>query len=118
MKSGLLLITGPYGINGVPLRRAHLKSVISTTTQIGVNIPIPDYITDGYFSQPKLPKATELFNTASSSTTVSCSDERKSTQKLIDEIILDYIKTVPHLKAYLSQKFSLSKGQLPHEMVF
>ena len=121
MNSGLLLVTGPYSVNGVPLRRAHQKSVISTTTQIEVTIEIPDFITDAYFSEPKKSKQknSDFFENAPPSGGVSrVTDERKATQKLVDEQFLNYLKTVPYLKDYLAQKFSLSKGQLPHKMVF
>ena len=52
LNSGLLLITGPYRLNGVPIRRVHLKSIISTQTKINKIPQIPENITDRYLSQP------------------------------------------------------------------
>ena len=99
--SGMLLITGPYGINGVPLRRVHVKNTIKTS---GTNVPpeyitIPSFVDDGYLSKP-------------------LDEERKRVQRQIDEPIISEIKVVPYLKNYLQQKFTLTKGQNIHQMNF
>ena len=99
--SGMLLITGPYGINGVPLRRVHVKNTIKTS---GTDVPseyitIPSFVDDGYLSKP-------------------LDEERKRVQRQIDEPIISEIKAVPFLKNYLQQKFTLTKGQNVHQMNF
>lgn len=99
--SGMLLITGPFGINGVPLRRVHVKNTIKTS---GTEVPseyitIPSFVDDGYLSKP-------------------LDEERKRVQRQIDEPIISEIKVVPYLKNYLQQKFTLTKGQNVHQMNF
>ena len=51
LSSGLLLVTGPFKINGVPLRRVNQSFCIATSTKVpltGVNV---DKIDDAYFAK-------------------------------------------------------------------
>merc|ERR1711971_1431878 len=51
LESGLLLVSGPYKINGVPLRRVNQAYVIGTSTKIDISGVDVSNINDEYFSR-------------------------------------------------------------------
>ncbi|KAK8959890.1 60S ribosomal protein L6 [Platanthera guangdongensis] len=53
LPSGLLLITGPFKINGVPLRRVNQAYVIGTSTKVDISGVNVDKITDKIFAKEK-----------------------------------------------------------------
>merc|ERR1711944_362593 len=57
LASGLLLVTGPYHLNGCPLRRINQIYVIATKTSVDISgIEIPERVNDEYFRRQKLKK--------------------------------------------------------------
>merc|ERR1712193_591661 len=110
LDSGLMLITGPYKINGVPLRRVPQSYVIATQTKVDVSkVTVPDTVNDALFKKPVTKKKKDKEATIDES--------RKALQKQVDDKLVGDVAKQPLLKAYLASKFSLKKGQKPHEMV-
>merc|ERR1712093_668803 len=97
LDSGLLLISGPYAVNGVPLRRVPQSYVIATQTKVDISgVKVPAEVNDDFFKkeQTKKKKTDEVFD-----------------QKDVDGKIVAAIGKVALLKEYMSSKFSLKKGQ-------
>jgi len=58
--SGLLLVTGPFAINKVPLRRVSQRFVIITSTRLDVSkLTSINKIEDDFFVKPRLKKNNE-----------------------------------------------------------
>ncbi|KAL5105965.1 60S ribosomal protein L6 [Taenia crassiceps] len=127
--SGLLLITGPFKCNGIPVRRVHPDYVIATKTRIQMDkLRLPSRMqTKEYFArqkpQPRSKNAADnLFvDTAAEKRTYELKEERKEDQKLIDKRVIEAIRRSKQAKllfAYLRAQFALSRHDMPHKMVF
>merc|ERR1711959_499017 len=119
LDSGLLLVTGPYKVNGVPLRRVPQSYVIATSTKVDTSkVSVPDSVNDALFKKPKSAKKKddELFFEKDKESSID--ESRKALQKQVDDKLLAEVSKTPLLKAYLASKFSLKKGQKPHAMSF
>merc|ERR1712047_108057 len=124
LASGLLLVTGPYHLNGCPLRRINQIYVIATKTKLDVSgVEIPERVNDEYFRRQKLKKPRhaegEIFDTKKEEYAVS--DERKEDQVAVDKQVLEAIRKNADKKllfGYLGAMFSLKNHQYPHKMLF
>ena len=126
LPSGNLLVTGPYAINGVPLKRVNAAYTISTSIKVslaGVNANVDDT----FFKKQKKFKQNELKNASEAKTKKveeaknaenAWRKEAKNVQKAIDDKLQQNIKAVEHLKGYLSTRFTLYSNSRPHEMKF
>merc|ERR1712070_788748 len=56
LKSGLLAVTGPFKINGVPVKRVNQVYTISTSTKVNLQGVNTDSITDDTFKKDKVKK--------------------------------------------------------------
>jgi len=120
-QSGMLLVTGPYKINGVPLRRVNQAYVIATSTQVDVSKVDVSKIDDAFFARKSEKKVAKkegegFFGKDGAKSPVS--EARKSETKRVNTALLAVVKATPSLKQYLNAKFTLTRGQKPHLLKF
>lgn len=118
LKSGLIAVTGPYKINGVPVKRVNQAYTLSTSTKISIAGVNTDKITDETFKKEataKRSRSQKFF--AEDAPKSSTSDARKALQKEVDTPLLKNIKDKIE-KKYLNARFSLTKSDAPHAMKF
>ncbi|KAL3765021.1 hypothetical protein ACHAW5_004280 [Stephanodiscus triporus] len=121
LESGLLLVTGPYKVNGVPLRRVNQAYVIATSTRVDVSNVDASSIDDSYFARAAAPSGgaeEEEFFEKDAAKAAIVSDVRRADQKRVDAAILKVVDATPLMKNYLGSKFSLNKYDKPHKMIF
>jgi len=119
--SGLLLVSGPYKVNGVPLRRVAQRYVIATSTKVDVSsVKVPAEVTDKLWSRPKQTKKDSDKKSEEKFFGKKINKELPAAfvqyQQQVDNALEKVIDSVPNLKDYLSTRFSLSNGQHPHQM--
>merc|ERR1711902_395263 len=123
LETGLLLVTGPFKLNGTPLRRVNQRFLVATTTKIDVSkVSVPENINDKYFARVKAEKSKkegDIFEAKKEA--YKPSEQRKADQAAVDAQVLSAIKGHADgavLRQYLKATFSLSKGEFPHKMCF
>jgi len=128
LESGLLLITGPHLVNGLPLRRVHQKFVIITSTKLDLSsVQVPEHINDAYFARPAKQHQNPTTNAEGQSiftarkTPYVLTEQRKADQIAIDRQVYEVLKKHPErqfLVPYLASHFFLKNRQYPHLMKF
>lgn len=123
LESGLLLVSGPYKVNGVPLKRVNQAYVIATSTHVDVSsVKVPEHVNDAYFAKDKKPKEkkseADFLAKKDKKEKKPLPDNRKADQKTVDSQLLPIVNKTASLKAYLSARFSLSKNVFAHELKF
>ncbi|KAL7422779.1 60S ribosomal protein L6 [Cryptotrichosporon argae] len=120
LDSGLLLVTGPFKLNGVPLRRVSQAYVIATSTKVDVSaVSVPESVNDAYFAKAKAAKGSkegEFFGEGKEKKAFP--EEKKSEQKTVDAPVLAAVKKVDNLAKYLKASWGLSKSDRFHELKF
>merc|ERR1712226_1332230 len=96
LASGMLLCTGPFGVNGVPLKRANPRYCIGTSTSVKLD-KAADFskIDDDYFAREK--KVVLKFFDVKDESAVP--QKKKDMQKKLDESIIKGLSA--DMKAYL-----------------
>jgi large subunit ribosomal protein L6e len=121
LEDNTLLVSGPFKVNGVPLRRVNARYVIATSTKVDVSgVEVAKFNVE-YFSREKLSRsakksAADLLNEQPAKKEIK--SERIQDQKSVDAALLSEIKKTPLLKQYLSSSFSLKNGDKPHLLKF
>jgi len=123
LESGLLLVTGPFKINGVPLRRVNQAYVIATSTKIDLDgFSVDGKFNDSYFAKAvtKGPRSAEaeFFEDGKLKAKEALPEAKTSDQKEVDKAIIASVKKTENLAKYLKASWGLSKGQFPHQLVF
>lgn len=120
LDSGLLLVTGPYAVNGVPLRRVNQRFVIATSTKLKCDGVAKDINDDFFARTDKKAKSKKsggegkFFTPDAEKEAVS--DARKAAQKKVDPSIEKGLSA--DQKSYLKARFSLQGTVYPHDMKF
>jgi len=126
LASGNLLVTGPYAVNGVPLRRVNPTYTISTSLKVslaGVNANVDDafFKKSGRFTKNELKNASETRLKKveeGKQAETKFKAELKAVQKAVDAKLLENVKKVEHLKGYLGTRFTLTNTSKPHLLKF
>eukprot|EP00747_Dinoflagellata_sp_TGD_P026555 gnl/TRDRNA2_/TRDRNA2_132019_c0_seq1.p1 gnl/TRDRNA2_/TRDRNA2_132019_c0~~gnl/TRDRNA2_/TRDRNA2_132019_c0_seq1.p1 ORF type:complete len:172 (+),score=58.21 gnl/TRDRNA2_/TRDRNA2_132019_c0_seq1:78-593(+) len=119
LDSGLCLVTGPYAVNGVPIRRVNQRFCIATSTKVSLKGADFAKVTDDYFKREKAAKKDKKSESKffeKDSKPEGMSKEKKAGQKKMDEPIVKALGA--DVKAYLKARFSLTANSYPHQMKF
>lgn len=114
-----LRTTGPYSVNGVPLRRVNQKYVIATSTKVPLDGVDVSKIDDAFFArkaEKKVKGEEALFNTAKPVERLSA--ERKAAQEAVDAKLKANVDKIELMSAFLGARFRLSRSDKPHLMKF
>ena len=119
LESGLLLVTGPYKYNGVPLKRVNAAYVLPTNTKLKVNEKVGESIKDDFFKRVKIDVKDEKdFFVEDKVKKERVTEERKKAQNEVDTEVKKAVDEVPMMKEYLRNRFALKSGDKPHLMKF
>ncbi|CAG9466027.1 unnamed protein product [Pedinophyceae sp. YPF-701] len=119
LESGLLLVTGPYKFNGVPLRRVNQAYVIATSKKVSLSGVDCGKVKDDFFKRPVVktkPGEKEFFSGAPEKKAVPSAVV--AMQKAVDDKLVASLAKDKDVKSYLATRFSLRSGDRPHLMKF
>ena len=119
LESNLLLVTGPYKYNGVPLKRVNAAYVLPTNTKLNINAEIAKNINDKFFDRVDIERTKEEdFFEDKEKKKGRISEDKKKLQTEVDTEVKKAVDGVPMMKEYLRNRFALKNGDKPHLMNF
>ena len=119
LESNLLLVTGPYKYNGVPLKRVNAAYVLPTNTKLNVSGDVAKNVDDKFFAKVKIErKKEEDFFEDEKKKKERITADRKKMQDEVDINVKKAVDEVPMMKEYLRNRFALKNGDKPHLMKF
>lgn len=120
LPSGLLLVTGPYKVNGVPLKRVNQAYVLPTSTILKIGDKVGDSINEeNFFKKISIERKTEKdFFEEPKAKQARITEERKKAQNEVDLVVKKAVDEVKEMKEYLRNRFALKNGDKPHLMKF
>ena len=116
LESGLLLVTGPYKLNGVPLKRVNQSYVIATSAKVDISSLNVEKFDDSLFKRSK-DASSEFFEQGTEKPKI-VDAEKKKMQVELDTKLISAVKKTPLMAPYLRSSFTLRRGQVPHRMNF
>jgi len=131
-RSGLCLVTGPYGLNKVPLRRCDQRYLIATSQQVPLpeGFKVPGHVDDFFFKKArgtktskttKADKDTLKKKSNAKKTTKKPDLVRKKAQRAIDKAVLSGMRKHPEggvLRKYMQRCFTLIGDRYAHNIKF
>ena len=121
-------MTGPFKVNGVPLKRVNQAYVQATSTRVdlaGVDVA---KVEDDRFVRPKVARAKKTeanffaaapeLSPAEKEAAQKRRAENTALQTAVDKALLNNIKKTPLLKKYLSSRFTIGNTTRVHDRVF
>eukprot|EP00920_Eleutheroschizon_duboscqi_P032728 GHVT01078888.1.p1 GENE.GHVT01078888.1~~GHVT01078888.1.p1 ORF type:complete len:237 (+),score=51.34 GHVT01078888.1:96-713(+) len=130
LPSGLLLVTGPFRVNGVPLRRVNARYVIATSQAVDVaNVDVKTILKDELYGKSKTAKKANKKNQAKdkegifmdqgeSQNKQKLPESAKKQQDAVDKSLLATLSKLPVVTQYLKTKFTLTGLSPPHALKF
>ena len=119
LESNLLLVTGPYKYNGVPLKRVNAAYVLPTNTKLNINAEIAKNVNDKFFDRIDIERTKEEdFFEDKEKKKGRISEDKKKLQTEVDTEVKKAVDGVPMMKEYLRNRFALKNGDKPHLMKF
>ena len=140
-KNGPIVVTGPFKVNGVPLRRVDARYVIATKTKVDISAVDTSKVTADVFKRPEAAKrekgekefmgdkskakaeatARKTGKAGKAAAKGKLSESRVALQKSVDTAVVAAIKKDAAGSAklgYLNSIFTLKPGDKPHRMQF